>query len=354
MTQLVTSSPGISFPTLVDDALTQAGVSPTVRTVTADMVSYISSGGKQAPQIALPRGQLSAAQLMILLEKLMGVSGDALLATMKTQVDTLEHATRSQLQEHLKKFNEMLAQQAKERASRSRGGVLGWIQKVTTLIVSVVVVAAIVAPIIAGTGGVGAVPVIMALMAMWSAGGALADIAMTAKSGKSLGEAMGSDWGAALATGDFGALSAIAVREMGGGLEGQIPVAIFVTLAMGFMQCKLGAAAQAGTMKILARMADTSRRVDTVTSGVTSVGQGGETVTQAHINKWISELQADLLNDQAEATVNQEMTEKTLEVVRAVQEGLTKFFEDAAESVSREFQGLGALLDTPSRRHAVA
>ena len=354
MTQLVTSSPGISFPTLVDDALTQAGVSPTVRTVTADMVSYISSDGKQAPQIALPRAQLSAAQLMILLQKLMGVSGDALLATMKTQVDTLEHATRSQLQEHLKKFDEMLAQQAKERASRSRGGVLGWIQKVTTLIVSVVVVAAIVAPIIAGTGGLGAVPVIMALMAMWSAGGALTDIAMTAKSGKSLGEAMGSDWGAALVTANFGELSAIGVREAGGSLGGQIAVAVIVTFLVGIMQYKLGTAAQAGTMKILARMKDTSTRVDLVASGVTNVGGGFEGLTQARIHKWISELRADLLTDQTEVTLNQEMTEKTLEVVRAVQEGLTKFFEDAAESVSREFQGLGALLDTPSRRHAVA
>ena len=103
MTPLVTSTRGSSFQNLIDDALTQAGVSPTARTVTSDAVLYLSSGGNQAPQLALPRAQLSAAQMMILLEKLMGVSGDALLETMRTQVDTLEDATRSQLQEHLKK-----------------------------------------------------------------------------------------------------------------------------------------------------------------------------------------------------------------------------------------------------------
>ena len=352
MTQLVTSSPGISFPTLVDDALTQAGVSPTVRTVTADMVSYISSDGKQAPQIALPRAQLSAAQLMILLQKLMGVSGDALLATMKTQVDTLEHATRSQLQEHLKKFDEMLAQQAKERASRSRGGVLGWIQRVATAIVSVVVLAAIGF----GTGGVGVVPVVMALMAMGAAAGALADMGLSLAGRKSLGEEMGADWGAALLTCNLGELLAIGAREAGLNQDWQIAAAVIGTFVMVVAMGKFGSTAQtqARVGKILARTTDLTMRFNLVTGGVTNLGGGFEGLTQARINKWISELRADLLNDQTEVTLNQEMTEKTLEVVRAVQEGLTKFFEDAAESVSREFQGLGALLDTPSRRHAVA
>jgi hypothetical protein len=352
MTQLVTSSPGISFPTLVDDALTQAGVSPTVRTVTADMVSYISSDGKQAPQIALPRAQLSAAQLMILLQKLMGVSGDALLATMKTQVDTLEHATRSQLQEHLKKFDEMLAQQAKERASRSRGGVLGWIQRVATAIVSVVVLAAIGF----GTGGVGVVPVVMALMAMGAAAGALADMGLSLAGRKSLGEEMGADWGAALLTCNLGELLAIGAREAGLNQDWQIAAAVIGTFVMVVAMGKFGSTAQtqARVGKILARTTDLTMRFNLVTGGVTNLGGGFEGLTQARIHKWISELRADLLNDQTEVTLNQEMTEKTLEVVRAVQEGLTKFFEDAAESVSQEFQGLGALLDTPSRRHAVA
>ena len=352
MTQLVTSSPGISFPTLVDDALTQAGVSPTVRTVTADMVSYISSDGKQAPQIALPRAQLSAAQLMILLQKLMGVSGDALLATMKTQVDTLEQATRSQLHERLKKFDEMLAQQAKERASRSRGGVLGWIQRVATAIVSVVVLAAIGF----GTGGVGVVPVVMALMAMGAAAGALADMGLSLAGRKSLGEEMGADWGAALLTCNLGELLAIGAREAGLNQDWQIAAAVIGTFVMVVAMGKFGSTAQtqARVGKILARTTDLTMRFNLVTGGVTNLGGGFEGLTQARIHKWINELRADLLNDQTEVTLNQEMTEKTLEVVRAVQEGLTKFFEDAAESVSREFQGLGALLDTPSRRHAVA
>ena len=347
MTQLVTSSPGISFPTLVDDALTQAGVSPTVRTVTADMVSYISSDGKQAPQIALPR-----AQLMILLQKLMGVSGDALLATMKTQVDMLEQATRSQLHERLKKFDEMLAQQAKERASRSRGGVLGWIQRVATAIVSVVVLAAIGF----GTGGVGVVPVVMALMAMGAAAGALADMGLSLAGRKSLGEEMGADWGAALLTCNLGELLAIGAREAGLNQDWQIAAAVIGTFVMVVAMGKFGSTAQtqARVGKILARTTDLTMRFNLVTGGVTNLGGGFEGLTQARIHKWISELRADLLNDQTEVTLNQEMTEKTLEVVRAVQEGLTKFFEDAAESVSREFQGLGALLDTPSRRHAVA
>jgi hypothetical protein len=289
---------------------------------------------------------------MILLQKLMGVSGDALLATMKTQVDTLEHATRSQLQEHLKKFDEMLAQQAKERASRSRGGVLGWIQRVATAIVSVVVLAAIGF----GTGGVGVVPVVMALMAMGAAAGALADMGLSLAGRKSLGEEMGADWGAALLTCNLGELLAIGAREAGLNQDWQIAAAVIGTFVMVVAMGKFGSTAQtqARVGKILARTTDLTMRFNLVTGGVTNLGGGFEGLTQARIHKWISELRADLLNDQTEVTLNQEMTEKTLEVVRAVQEGLTKFFEDAAESVSQEFQGLGALLDTPSRRHAVA
>jgi hypothetical protein len=106
--------------------------------------------------------------------------------------------------------------------------------------------------------------------------------------------------------------------------------------------------------KILAGTTDLTMRFNLVTSGVTNLGGGAEGLTQARINRWISELRADLLNDQTEVTANQELTDKTLEVVRAVQESLTKFFEDAAESVSREFQGLSTLVTAPQRRHAVA
>ena len=354
MTQIVTSSPTSSIQTIVSDALVQAGVSPTARTVSAETLAFLYAKGDQTPPIPPPRGQLSAAQMMILLEKLLGVSGDHLMETMRNQVESLEQATRSQLQEHLKKFNDMVAQQAKERASRSRSGVLGWIQKVATLIVSVVVVAAIAAPIIAGTAGVGAVPVIMALMAMWSAGGALTDIVMTAESGKSLGEAMGSDWGAALATGSLGELSAIGLKEAGANQGWQIAAALLVTVVIGILTYKLGTTAPASMMKTLARTTDLTLRANMVTSSVTNVGQGIESLTQADIHKLISELRARLANDQTEVTVNQELTDRLLEVVRAVQESLTKIFGDAAESVSREFQGLRALVDTPSRRHAVA
>jgi hypothetical protein len=61
-----------------------------------------------------------------------------------------------------------------------------------------------------------------------------------------------------------------------------------------------------------------------------------------------------LFNDQTEVTANQALTDKTLEVVRAVQESRTRLFEDAAESVSREFEGLSVLVNAPHRRHAVA
>ena len=352
MTQIVTSSQASSIQAVINDALVQAGVSPTARTVSAETLAFLYAKGDQAPPIPPPRGQLSAAQMMILLQKLMGVSGDALLATMKTQVDMLEQATRSQLHERLKKFDEMLAQQAKERASRSRGGVLGWIQRVATAIVSVVVLAAIGF----GTGGVGVVPVVMALMAMGAAAGALADMGLSLAGRKSLGEEMGADWGAALLTCNLGELLAIGAREAGLNQDWQIAAAVIGTFVMVVAMGKFGSTAQtqARVGKILARTTDLTMRFNLVTGGVTNLGGGFEGLTQARIHKWISELRADLLNDQTEVTLNQEMTEKTLEVVRAVQEGLTKFFEDAAESVSREFQGLGALLDTPSRRHAVA
>jgi len=352
MTQLVTSARGSSFQTLIDDGLTQAGVSPTARTVTADTVLYLSSGGNQAPAIAPPRGQLSAAQMMILLEKLMAVSGEALLATMRTQVDALERATRSQLHERLKKFDEMLAQQAKERASRSRGGVLGWIQKVATAVVSVVVLAAIGF----GTGGVGVVPVVMALMAMGTAAGALADMSLSLAGRKSLGEEMGADWGAALLTCNLGELLAIGAREAGLSQDWQIAAAVLGTIVMVAAMGKFGSTAQtqARMGKILAGTTDLTMRFNLVTSGVTNLGGGAEGLTQARINQWISALRADLLNDQTEVTANQALTDKTLEVVRAVQESRTRLFEDAAESVSREFEGLSVLVNAPHRRHAVA
>ncbi len=354
MTQIVTSSQASSIQALINDALVQAGVSPTARTVSAETLAFLYAKGDQAPPIPPSRGQLSASQMMILLEKLLGISGDHLMETMRNQVDSLEQASRSQLQEHLKKFNEMVAQQAKERASRSRSGVLGWIQKVATLVVSVVVLAAIVTPIIAGTAGVGAVPVIMALMALWSAGGALTDIAMTATSGKSLGEEMGSDWGAALTTCSLGELSAIGLKEAGANLGWQIAVALLVTVAVGVLTYKLGTASSTPMMKVLARTTDLTLRTNMASESVTNIGQGVESLTQADIHKWISELKASLVGDQTKVTANQEMTDKLLEVVRAVQETLTKMFGDAAESVSREFQGLRVLVDAPSRRHAVA
>lgn len=274
MTQLVTSARGSSFQTLIDDGLTQAGVSPTARTVTADTVLYLSSGGNQAPEIAPPRGQLSAAQMMILLEKLMGVSGEALLATMRTQVDALERATRSQLHERLKKFDEMLAQQAKERASRSRGGVLGWIQKVATAIVSVAALAAIGF----GTGGVGVVPVVMALMAMGTAAGALADMGLSLADRKSLGEEMGADWGAALLTCNLGELLAIGARESGLSQGWQIAAAVLGTIVMVLAMGKFGSTAQtqARMGKILARTTDLTMRVNLFISGVTGLGGGAE------------------------------------------------------------------------------
>ncbi len=351
MTQPVTSAGIRSFQDLIDDKLKEAGLSPTARTVTSDTVFYLSSSDNQAPKIAPPMGQLSAAQMMLLLEKLMGISGDALLETMRTQVDVLEHATRSQLQEHLKKFNEMVAQQAKERASRSRGGVLGWIQKVATVVVTVVVLAAIGF----GTGGVGVVPVVMALMAMGAAAGALADMGLSLAGRKSLGEEMGADWGAALLTCNLGELLAIGAREAGLSQDWQIAAAVLGTILMVAVMGKFGSTAQtqARMVKILARTTDLTMRFNLVTSGVTSLGEGFEGLTQARINQWISELRADLLNDQTEVTANQELTDKTLEVVRAVQESRTKFFEDAAESVSREFEGLSVLVNVPRRRYAV-
>ena len=317
-----------------------------------DITAYLASGQGQAPLLARPRGQLTPAQMMLVMQKLMGLTTEAMLDAMKQQVDDLKDAARIQLQEHLKKFNEMLENQAKERASRSRGGILGWIQKVATAVICVVVLVAAGA----ATGGGAVAPCIMALVAMGATVGALADLGLSIAGRKSLGEEMGSDWGAALLTCNLGALLAIGAGELGLSEDWQIAAAVLGTVIMAAAMAKFGSTAQtqAHVMKLLGRTTDFTMRFSMVANGVTDLGQGFEAQTQARLQKGISDLQAGIVSDQSEVTANQEKTEKAIDIVRTTHEWMSRFFQDAVAVLSQEFRGLRVLTDTTPQRHAQA
>ncbi len=348
-TSAISFSP-LGIQDLIDQALRNAGIDPDGNSVCIDYKGYFGGPSGSAPPIAPPKSEVSTAVAMIVLQILMNKAADGQLRTLTTQVEALNGASRVMLEEHLKKFNEMLERQAAERASKSRGGILGWIQKVAAVVVSVFVVAAITV----GTGGVGVAGGVALAFTLLAAAGAIVDLGFDL-AGESLANEIG-EVGAAAVTLSLGELAALGARELDLPVECQMAAAILVAVVTAAVMARLSSAT--GTLKelakVLSRSMDTPMRLNMMLDGVTTLGQGFESMDQAKILKALSVIRSAMLDTKAQITSSDEQSKHVLEFIASINEFLMKVLDEVGRAVSAEFAGLSSLAGNKAGQPAMA
>ncbi len=329
------------FQELIDWAIRKAAEGSDGDSAGIDYKLYFENSGGKAPPITPANTEVSTALVMIVLQTLMSQAAEGQLKALSSQVEAINSSSRAMLEEKLKKFTEMQEKQKAEQASKSRGGILGWIQKVAAVVLCVFVVAAVAV----STGGLGVAGGVALAFTILAACGALVDLGYDL-AGESLAKDLG-DFGAAAVTLSVGELAALSVRELGLPAEYQMAAAILATVITAVVMARLTSAT--GTLKelakVMARSMDTPMRLNMMIDAVTTLGQGFETMDQAKIQRGISLIRAAMLETTTQITACDEQSKKVLDFLTRINELVTKFLEDVSRTVSSEFGGLTTLAE---------
>lgn len=311
-----------------------------------------------APSIPPPTHQMTPEQLMLVIEKLISIAGGAVMSTLRTQIKNHDVSSKSVLKENLVKFDEMIKKVEKERASSKLNKIFGWVVKIATLIVG----AAVLGAVVASTGGIGFGGGLVAAMAVMSLFGSVVDIASEAQKDLNQGDGFsvagwcGCEEGGAVLTANGGALLGALANRFGGSGGLQIGLTVLGSVIQTFLTMKYSptAVAQSKMMKTVGHMSEVSGKFGSALDGFGSVCQGSAAIEQAGYSLDISNLRADMNEQESALAVTQDHINHDMELCQMVWDVLEDTVKAAAQSLSTWAASMLALAEEPQHGRAVA